>query len=75
MADKTYEVKGTYKVGNSTHDFANLYVASSASAAGKFAKKEFESNCQYYNVPLGTKLNIISSKEISEAEIRRNIKK
>jgi len=71
---KTFEVLGSYKVGNKTHEFANLYVASSASAAEKFAKKEFESKSQYYGVPRGTKLSVSSSKPISEAEIQRKLK-
>jgi len=75
MADRTFEVIGTYKVGTKTHDFANLYTAKSASAASKFAKSEFESNCRYYDVPEGTKLNITSSKQISEAEIKKKLGK
>ena len=75
MAEKTFEVIGTYKVNGKNQEFANLYVASSASAAEKFAKKEFESNCHYYNVPRGTKLTVNSSKPISEAEIQKKLKK
>jgi hypothetical protein len=74
MADKTFEVIGTYKVGNKVEEFSNLYVASSASAAEKFAKKEFESRSGYYNVPRGTKLTVNSSKHISEAEIQKKLK-
>ncbi|AXH67294.1 hypothetical protein SEA_WOFFORD_122 [Streptomyces phage Wofford] len=68
---KTFEVNGTYKVGKDVRPFSNLYMADSASAAEKFAKKEFEKECHHYGVPRGTKLNVTNSRPISEAEIKR----